>query len=82
MAWKLSDSLGHPKKYLLNDSGLHGLAGGPESGIRRDFVRLFGSKRYLRPNKYLEPPEPLACDLERLTCSWWLLMALPDNAFK
>jgi len=63
------------KKYLLEDSGLHGLVAGLDLGIRRDFARLLGSQHYLQTNEYPKPPVRMACDLESLTCSWWLLMA-------
>jgi hypothetical protein len=56
------------KKHRLGDSELP------------DFTQLFGERHYLESSGYLRPLDPAAADLEGLTCSWWLVMALPGSA--
>ena len=67
------------KKYLLDDSCLSVLVAGLDSGLQQDFARLFGSQHCLQSNEQPRPLDPVACDLECLTCSWWLLMALTGS---
>lgn len=47
------------------------------TGLQKELTRLFGSQKSLSSRNYSVLPEPVACDLENVSCSWWLLMALP-----
>ena len=68
------------KKYLSDDSAQTGLDAGFNLGLQPDFTRLFGSRHCVPSNGYPKLPDPMAGDLEGLTCSWWLLMALPGSS--
>ncbi len=65
------------KKHQLDD-GLHsGFDAGVAPGLERELARLFGPQSGSPARKYHAPPDPVACDPENVSCSWWLLMALP-----
>lgn len=65
------------KKHLLDDGFRPGFDAGMDDGLQRELARLFGSQSDSPSTKYPAPLYPVAGDLENLTCSWWLLMALP-----
>ncbi len=65
------------KKHLKDDGLRHGFDAGGDPGLQRELARLFGSRNGSLSGKYPTPPDPVACDLENVSCSWWLLMALP-----
>lgn len=65
------------KKHLLADGLRRGFDAGVGLGLQRELDRLFGSQKSLPSRKYLALSEPVACDLENVSCSWWLMMALP-----
>ena len=65
------------KKHLLDDGFCPGFDAGMDDGLQRELARLFGSQPDSWSTKYPAPLYPAAGDLENLTCSWWLLMALP-----
>ena len=65
------------KKHLLADGMRPGFEAGTDPGLRRELARLFGSQKGSPSRKYPAPLDPVACDLENVTCAWWLLMALP-----
>lgn len=65
------------KKHLLDDGSRPGFDAGVDPGLRRELARLFGTHKGSRSTKYPAPLDPVACDLENVTCAWWLLMALP-----
>jgi hypothetical protein len=65
------------KKHLLDDGFCPGFDAGMDDCLQRELARLFGSQSDSPSTKYPAPLDPVAGDLENLTCSWWLLMALP-----
>ena len=65
------------KKHLLDDGLRSGFNAGVDPGLRRELARLFGAHKGSSSRKYPAPLDPVACDLENVTCAWWLLMALP-----
>ena len=65
------------KKHLLDDGFRPGFDARRDDGLQRELARLFGSQPDSPSTKYPAPLYPVAGDLENLTCSWWLLMALP-----
>ena len=70
-------------KHMLNDGFCPIVDAGADAdaavddGLQQALRRLFGSQVDLPLKKYPMPLYPVAGDLENLTCSWWLLMALP-----
>ena len=65
------------RQHLLDDGFCPGFDAGMDDGLQRELARLFGSRSDWRFTKYPAWLCPAAGDLENLTCSWWLLMALP-----
>ena len=65
------------KKHLLDDGLRPGFDAGVGPGLQQELARLFGSQKGSSFRKHPAPPDPVACDLETVSCSWWLLMALP-----
>ncbi|NDP61251.1 hypothetical protein [Polaromonas sp.] len=65
------------KKHLLDDGVRSGFDAGVGHGLQQELARLFGSQKGSSFTKHPAPPDPVACDLENVSCSWWLLMALP-----
>ena len=67
------------KKHLLDDGFRPGFEAGMDPGLQRELARMFGSQLGLPSKKCPAPPDPVAFDLESVTCSWWLLMALTSS---
>lgn len=64
------------RKCLSADSARSGLAAGFNPALQPDFTRLCGAQHYAQSIEFPWSPDPLASDLDGLTCSWWLVMAL------
>ena len=64
------------KKHLLDDGFRPGVDAGMDDGLQQELKRLFGSQAGSPSTTYPAPRYPVTVDLENLTCSWWLLMAL------
>jgi hypothetical protein len=64
------------RKHLRGDGLRPGFEAGVDPGLRRELARLFGAQKGAPSRKYPKPIDPVACDLENVTCAWWLLMAL------
>ena len=64
------------KKHLLGNGLRPGFGVGVDPGLRRELARLFGTKKGSQSKTYPTSLDPVACDLENVSCSWWLLMAL------
>ncbi len=65
------------KKHLQDDGLRPGFDAGVDPGLQRELARLFGSQKGSPSRKYPTPLDPVACDLDKVSCAWWLLMALP-----
>ena len=66
------------KKHLLDDGFCPGFDVGMDLGLQRELARLFGPQADSPSGKYPEPLYPVVGDPEKVTCSWWVLMALPS----
>ena len=64
------------KKHLLDDGFRPGVDARMDDGLQQELRRLFGSQAGSPSIIYPAPLYPVAGDLENLTCSWWLMMAL------
>lgn len=51
----------------------------PGDGDLPDFLPRLGEHCYVQPNDCLRQLDPAAADLDGLTCSWWLVMALTGS---
>lgn len=65
------------KKHLQDDGLRPGFDAAVDPGLQRELARLFGSQKGSPSRKYSTPLDPVACDLDKVSCAWWLLMALP-----
>ena len=65
------------KKHLQDDGWRPGFDAGVDPGLQRELARLFGSQKGSSFKNYPAPPDPVACNLDKVSCAWWLLMALP-----
>lgn len=64
------------KKHLPDDGFRPGFEAGMDSGLQRALAKMFGSQQGSPSKKCPARPDPVAFDLENVTCAWWLLMAL------
>ncbi|MEO7161063.1 MAG: hypothetical protein ABJA84_12245 [Polaromonas sp.] len=64
------------RKCLSADGVRSGPAAGFNPGLQPDFTRLCGAQHYAQSIEFPWSPDPLASDLDGMTCSWWLVMAL------
>ena len=64
------------KKHLRDDGFSSAVDAGMDDGLQQQLARLFGSQASLPSIKCPAPIYSVAGDLDNLTCSWWLLMAL------
>lgn len=63
-------------KCLLHDSGQPALVAGFNLGLQQDFKRLCGTRHCVQPSESPALIGLAAGNLQGLTCSWWLVMAL------
>ena len=78
------------KKHMLDDGFCPGLdagananadvgisiGAGVDDGLQQELQRLSGAQVDSMPPATYPPLHPVASELDNLTCSWWLLMAL------
>lgn len=65
------------RKHLHDDGLRPGFDAEVDPGLRRELARLFGPQKGARSTKHPASLDPVVCDLENVSCAWWLLMALP-----
>ena len=68
---------GSAKKHLLGNGLRSGFDARVGTDLQKELARLFGSQKSLSSRNDPVLPDPVACDLDNVSCSWWLLMALP-----
>lgn len=66
------------QKHLLDDGFRPGFDMGMDLGLPRELARLFGPQAAALSRIRPEPLYSVACNPENVTCSWWVLMALPS----
>jgi len=64
------------KKHLPSGGPRCVVDAGIDDSLQQELARLFGSSSDLPSTRCPVPLYPVAGDLDNLTCSWWLLMAL------
>ena len=65
------------KTHLLGNGLRSGFEARVGTGLQKELARLFGSQKSVSSGNCPVLPDPVACDMENVSCSWWLLMALP-----